>query len=100
MLMVKIIEKYENVHIKFFDKDSHQKVKILDVKDKGSVEEIVVMHKDEIILIDTLNRLQITADIYKDSMDAIWKMIENYGYSEFLKGNLERIQLAYSKKIN
>ena len=98
--MVKIIDKYENVHIKFFEKDSHQKVKIIDVKDNVSVEEILVMHKDEIILIDTLNRLQITADIYKDSMDAIWTMIEKYGYSEFLKGNLERIELANSKKIN
>lgn len=98
--MVKIIEKYENVPVKFFEKDSYQKVKILTVQDNDSIEEIVVMHKDEIILIDTLNRLQITADIYKDSMDAIWKMIENYGYSEFLKGNLERIQLANSKKIN
>lgn len=98
--MVKIIEKYENVHIKFFEKDSHQKVKIIDVQDNGSVEEIVVMHKDEILLIETLNRLQVTADIYKESMDAIWKMIENYGYSEFLKGNLERIELDNSKKIN
>lgn len=99
--MVKIIEKYENVHIKFFEKDSHQSVKIIDeFPMRNSNEKIVVMHKDEIILIDTLNRLQITADIYKDSMDAIWTMIEKYGYSEFLKGNLERVELANSKKIN
>lgn len=57
------------------------------VMDNSEVLETEIMHKDKLELIQTLYRLQKTANIYSENMDAIWIMIEKYAKTEFIKGS-------------
>ena len=56
------------------------------VTNNGTDRETVTMHKDKLELLQTLYRLQKTANIYSENMDAIWNMIEKYAKTEFVKG--------------
>lgn len=56
------------------------------VTTNGEDRESVSMHKDKLELWQTLYRLQKTADIYSENMEAIWNMIEKYAKTEFVKG--------------
>lgn len=56
------------------------------VTTNGEDRESVSMHKDKLELLQTLYRLQKTADIYSENMEAIWNMIEKYAKTEFVKG--------------
>ena len=56
------------------------------VTNNGTDRETVTMHKDKLELLQTLYRLQKTANIYSENMDAIWNMVEKYAKTEFVKG--------------
>lgn len=56
------------------------------VTNNGKDLETVTMHKDKFELLQTLDRLQKTANIYSENMNAIWNMIDKYAKTEFIKG--------------
>jgi hypothetical protein len=49
----------------------------------------VTMHKDKLELMRVLKRLQKSANIYDENMNAIWSMIERYAHTQFVLGSAE-----------
>lgn len=78
--MVTIIEKLGSD----IDKPNYIKVKIRNGKEEDLEE--VLMHEDQVTLLETLSRLQKSTNIYPDSMNEIWKQIRKYARSEYSVG--------------
>jgi hypothetical protein len=83
--MVTIIEKMGKVLKPPYKEPQHLEVRVRYNQEEET--EVVVMHEDEVLLLETLERLQKTANIYPESMNEIWKQIRKYARSEYICGN-------------